>query len=136
MPKNSNHQPAGRAFNTGAFHTGMSVDSGMTGSTGAPGNTDMLDHISMADTVGSSENTNGREYSRKAMEQVGLKAGFGEGPTGGISGSDGSGVYGVTDRAGEYTDPSNSDVEGGWSLSDVKNGMGKGKKENSFRDLD
>jgi hypothetical protein len=107
----------------------------MTGSTGAPGNTDMLDQINMADTVGSSEHTDGREYNRKGMEQMGLNAGSGEGPTGGISGSDGSGVYGVTDRTGEYIDPSNSGIEGGWSLSDVKNGMLKGKKENSFRDL-
>lgn len=135
MSKKSNNQPGGQTSNTGIYHTGMSVNNGMTGSTGAPGDTDMLDHISMADTIGSSENTNGSEYSRRGLEQMGLKSGSGEGPTGGFSGSDGSGVYGVTDRTGEYVDPSNSGIEGGWSLSDVKKEMKNGKKENSFRDL-
>ncbi len=108
MPKKSNDQPAGLASNTGIFHTGMSGNSGMTGSTGAPGNTVVIDSINLADTVGSSKDTNEREYSKKGMEQMGLTA---------------------------SVDPSNSGIEGGWDLSDVKDAIKKGKKDNSFRDL-
>lgn len=131
MAKRKNH-----TSNTGVFHTGISGDTGMTGSTGMAGNSEISDKISMAGTTGSSGNTNGSEYSRNGMNQMGMTAGSDKGPTAGISGSDGSGVYGITDRAGGSSDPSNSSITGGWSLSDVNTSEKGRNKDNSFRDLE
>ncbi len=119
--------------NTGIFHTGISGNSGMTGTTsmwgsseasqqtgmtGMAGSTGISDQISMAGTTGSSESTSMDKYSRKGMNQMGMSAGAAVGPTGGIS------------------DPSNSSIEGGWSLSDLKEADYTQRKGNSFRDLD